>query len=246
MVVGLISDVHANVIALEAALDALEAKGADTIYCLGDLVGYGSAPNEAIELLREREVLCTLGAADERVAFSFARPAARREGVADEILEWTKGVLSKENLDYLRTLPLQHRSMTEQGWLRFFHGSAGGNNVRLNLSQDPVSLARLLERHRCSILVAGSTHVPFFRRVGAGLVVNPGSVGLSLNGEPGADYALLRVTPGGIDLEMDKVEYDFAAAAFEIHAWGLPPEVADAIMQGRMPDSLSVDPELEP
>lgn len=245
MVIGIISDVHANVIALAAVLEALEEKGAERIICLGDLVGYGSAPNETVELIRERQVLCTLGAADERVAFSFARPAEQRKGVADDILEWTRSVLEPENLDYLRTLPVQQRLMTDKGWLRYFHGTGDSTSLKLNLSLDPLSLARLLEVHRCSILVAGATHVPFYRRLANDtLVLNPGSVGLSLNGEPGADYALLRITDEGIDLEMDKVEYDFAAAAFEVHAWGLPAAVAEAMQRGRMPESLAE--ELEP
>lgn len=246
MIIGLISDVHANVIALQAVLDALEKRGAEVVVCLGDLVGYGPAPNETLELLQQRQVLCTLGAADERVAYSFAGPTAPRKGVADEILEWTKSVLEPDGLAFLQGLALQQRLQTPYGWLRFFHGSSDSTAVRLNLNQDPITLARLLERHRCNILVAGSTHVPFFRRVGSsGLVVNPGSVGLSLNGEPGADYALLTITEAGTELEMDKVEYDFAAAAFEVLAWGLPPAVAEAIQHGRLPDKLA-DSGLEP
>ena len=52
MVLGLISDVHANVLALEAALAALDASGVESVLCLGDLVGYGPSPNETIALLR--------------------------------------------------------------------------------------------------------------------------------------------------------------------------------------------------
>lgn len=246
MVIGIISDVHANVIALEAVLEALDERGAEVVVCLGDIVGYGSAPNETIELLRECKVLCTLGAADERVAYSFAGPSQPRKGVADEILEWTKSVMEPDNLAFLQGLAVQQRLRTPSGWLRFFHGSSDSTAVRLNLNQDPLSLGRLLERHRCNILVAGSTHVPFYRRLGeSSLVLNPGSVGLSLNGEPGADYALLSISEDGIELEMDKVEYDFAAAAFEVIAWGLPVEVAEAIQYGRMPDKMS-GAELDP
>ena len=108
-------------------------------------------------------------------------------------------------------------------------------------------LARLLERHRCNILVAGSTHVPFFRKIGDNsMVLNPGSVGLSLNGEPGADYALLSITESGLELEMDKVEYDFAAAAFEVLAWGLPTQVAEAIQHGRMPERMGSEADIDP
>ena len=196
MVVGLISDVHANVIALEAVLAELKTQGADTILCLGDLVGYGPSPNEAIDLLRTSGVLCTLGAADERIAFDFARRRVSRKGVADEILEWTKDIVEPDHVQWLQTLPVQRRIETPVGRLRFFHGSAEDPGERLDLQQDPITLTRLLDRHRCSILACGGSHVPYYRRLPTGWVINPGSVGLSLNGEPGADYALVSIRDG--------------------------------------------------
>ena len=237
MIIGIISDVHANVLALEAVIDELKTKGADTILCLGDLVGYGPSPNETINLIRSENVMCTLGAADERIAFDFARQNLPREGVGDSTLEWTRTVIEPRHVDFLRSLPVQLRINTPAGRLRLFHGSPETPGERINLNQDPISLARLLERNRCTILSCGGSHVPFFRKIEAGWVVNPGSVGLSLNGEPGADYALLKINNDGmVDVSMDKVEYDFAAVAFDIIAWGLPATVAEAVQQGRMPD----------
>jgi predicted phosphodiesterase len=236
VVVGIISDVHANVIALEAVLEELKRQGADTILCLGDLVGYGPSPNETLDLIRSAGLLCTLGAADERIAFDFARSSAPREGVADSTLEWTRTVIEPRHVNFLRELPVQLRVKTPAGRLRFFHGSPETPNERLNLNQDPITISRMLERNRCSILACGGSHVPFFRKALNGWVVNPGSVGLSLNGEPGADYALIRFNDAGeAEITMDKVEYDFAAVAFDIIAWGLPPMIAEAVQQGRMP-----------
>ncbi len=235
MVLGLISDVHANLIALDAALEAMRRAGAEQVVCLGDLVGYGPAPNETIERIREERVLCTLGAADERIAFDFARTAVPRKGVGDATLEWTREVLEPQHVAWLRELPVQRRLATPAGRLRAFHGTAEDPGDRTDLHRDPQQLARLLDRHRCSILASGGTHVPYQRRIDDRVAVNPGSVGLSLNGEPGADYALLRIDESGIDVRMDKVEYDVAAVAFDIIAWGLPPVVAEAIQRGRMP-----------
>ena len=234
MVLGLISDVHANVLALEAALAALKRAGVDTVLCLGDVVGYGPSPNETIAMLRERHVMCCLGDADERIAFRFARPGTRA-GVADQTLAWTREVIDAEHVAWLRGLPVQRRVNTPAGWLRAFHGTAEDPSERTNLQQDPMALTRLLARHRCTVLTAGGSHVPHYRRVsGAGWVVNPGSVGLSLNGEPGADVCVLTIDDAGVDVRMDKVDYDFAAVAFDVVAWGLPKAVAEAIQRGRM------------
>lgn len=239
MIIGIISDVHANVIALEAVLEELKSQGADTILCLGDLVGYGPSPNETLDLIRSSGMLCTIGAADERIAFDFARSGMPREGVADSTLEWTRTIIETKHVNFLQELPVQQRLKTPAGRLRFFHGSPETPNERLNLNQDPMSLARILEHNRCSILACGGSHVPFYRKVPNGWVVNPGSVGLSLNGEPGADYALVRFDKAGIaEIKMDKVEYDFAAVAFDIIAWGLPPMIAEAVQQGRMPTKM--------
>jgi putative phosphoesterase len=238
VIIGVFSDVHANVVALEAVLESLRRVGARTLVCLGDLVGYGPAPNEAIALLRERGVMCTLGDADERLVFGFMQQQ-RRTGVADETIEWTRTVLEPEHMEWLRQLPVQRRLETPAGRLRSFHGTATDPAGRLDLQQDPMSLARLLQEHRCTLLASGGTHVPYFRRAaGAGWVINPGSVGLSLNGEPGADYAVVTIDESGVSVRMDKVEYDFAAVAFDIVAWGLPKVIADAVKLGRMPEGV--------
>ncbi len=83
--------------------------------------------------------------------------------------------------------------------------------------------------------------MPFYRQVGEGWVLNPGSVGLTLNGEPGADYAVLKIEEGSVDVSMDKVSYDYAAVAFDIIAWGLPQMVAETVQNGRMSDSAESD-----
>lgn len=236
MVLGIISDVHANVLALEAVLEVLKREGATTVACLGDLVGYGPSPNEVIELIRSEGILCTLGAADERIAFDFARDPKPREGVADQTLEWTRTVIEARHVEYLRSLPVQLRLNTPIGRVRLFHGSPTNPSERLDLNRSTGELSKLLQEQRCRILASGATHVPFYRELADGWIVNPGSVGLSLNGEPGADYALLKIDEHGVDIAMDKVEYDFAAVAFDIVAWGLPAMIAEAIQQGRMPD----------
>jgi putative phosphoesterase len=241
VVIGIISDVHANVLALEAALTALRGARAQTVVCLGDLVGYGPAPNETIDMLRANAVQCTLGEADERIAFGFARRTSRA-GVADQTIEWARTVIEPTHVDWLRQLPVQRRIETPAGRLRAFHGSATDPADRLNLQQDPLTLARMLQEHRCTLLACGGSHVPYFRRIAdAGWVINPGSVGLSLNGEPGADYAVVTVDDEGVSVRMDKVEYDFAAVAFDIVAWGLPKVIAEAVQRGRMPEGESGD-----
>lgn len=231
MKIGLISDVHANVLALEAALHQLEAQGVDQIICLGDLVGYGPAPNETIDLVRSKEIICTLGSADEKVAYGFA--GGGRQGVGDQTLAWTREVIEEDHVNFLRKLPAHYRMNTPQGRLRALHGTVE-QEMRVRLDQDAAELQKLLEAQRCKILAVGNSHVPFAKQLSEGWLINPGSVGLSLNGEPGADFVVLTITDEGVTVHMDKVEYDFATVAFDIIAWGLPKSVAEAVQYGRM------------
>lgn len=239
MLLGVISDVHGNIMALDAVLERLSLANVDHIICLGDLIGYGPSPNEVIERVRSERVLCTLGEADERIAYSFTGHHRKREGVADETLEWTRTVIEPHNVEFLRHLPVQARLKTSAGRLRYFHSSMYSPGERLNLDLDVGGLMRVLEEHRCKILITGKTHVPTVKYLESGWMINPGSVGLSLNGEPGADYALLKVENGKVDIKMDKVEYDYAAVAFDILAWDLPEVIAEAIKLGRMPGAQS-------
>ena len=101
---AIVSDIHANLEALSAVLQATEQFGADQIICLGDIVGYFTNPNECIELVREHAVACVRGNHDsvaagliEPVDFS---PTARRA------IDWTKRVLTATNRRYLADLPL--------------------------------------------------------------------------------------------------------------------------------------------
>ncbi|HEX2863799.1 MAG TPA: metallophosphoesterase family protein [Deinococcales bacterium] len=235
MRLGFISDVHANIHALRAAWSALMERDVDRVICLGDLVGYGATPGEVIAFLRERQVPVMLGSSDARVAFELGGGRSLRAGVSEETLAWTQGILASDDVSYLRTLKLRDRVDTVAGRVRYFHGLPDDPDGRLDLQGPAPDLDAMLARLHCRVVVAGSTHVPYLRRTQQGIFVNPGSVGLSLNGEPGADCAVLNVSPAdGVSVELLKVPYDFHAAAFDILTWGLPAVIATVIKTGRM------------
>lgn len=240
MRIGVLSDVHANLPALHAALAALDAAQVDTTLCLGDVVGYGPHPNEVIRALREREVTCTLGGADARVAFPVGEADAPRAGVADATLAWTRDVLDPDALAWLRERPAQVRLHTPGGCVRAVHGRVGDPWRRLDVRATPQELLRTFDAVGCPVLALGGRHVPYVRTVDGKLAVDPGSVGLSLNGEAGADYAVLDVREDGADATLGKAEYDVEAVAFDVLGWGLPAAIADAVREGRLaPDAAA-------
>lgn len=117
MRIGILSDVHANLEALQAVFDCLEAARCDYLVCLGDVVGYGAQPNECCDLVRKTVDATILGNHDAAVAgrmdYSYYRAPAR------QALDTHARVLSRENMAWLRSLPYTH----EVEDVAFCHGS---------------------------------------------------------------------------------------------------------------------------
>lgn len=228
-----ISDLHGNIHALTAVKRFLSEQVVHQVIVVGDLVGYGASPGPVIDYVRREGWQTGLGSSDLRVALGLGERSGRG-GVADQILEWTRGVLSHEQRDFLRRLPPGGRLMTPVGRLRFFHGSPHDPEQRLDLMAPERELETLADSLGARVIVVGGSHVPFARVVGETTFVDPGSVGLSLNSEPGADVALVDCVGRRPRVTLHKVPYDLASSAFDILAWDLPPVIADVIRTGRM------------
>ncbi len=119
MRIGIFSDVHANIEALSAVVEALRRESPDVMYCLGDVVGYGASPNECADLVRSVAKVTILGnhdaAVSGRMDYSYYYEAARRA------LDLHVSLLSAENLSWLRALPYKH--VVEDTGVHLCHGS---------------------------------------------------------------------------------------------------------------------------
>ncbi|ADH63256.1 metallophosphoesterase [Allomeiothermus silvanus DSM 9946] len=239
MRIGIIADIHANLPALEAALTALREEGVDQVLAIGDLVGYGPHPRQVLRLLEREGIACVLGSADIRVAFNL--PSEARSGIAETVLQWTITQLGKRELNFLRNLRSRHRMDIGGGRLLAFHGTPDDPEVKLDIDIPVTDLVRMFEQSRARYMVAAGKHIPYERRVGQGILVDPGSVGLTLGGEPGADVLLLEEIPQAqegqpaLKVRFLKVPYDFGQVLFDLAAWELPPVLSDVIRQGRFP-----------
>jgi predicted phosphodiesterase len=229
MRLGVLSDIHANLPALEAALEALRAEGVDEVLVLGDLVGYGPHPRQVVRRLMEEGLPAIAGAWDLRVAYPVDR--ALPEGLGKATLEWTRAQLGEKELAYLRSLRLSHRRTYGNFRLVAFHGRPGRPEEGVDLLGPAREFLTLLERYGAKALLLGGRHLPLARRVGQGLVADPGSVGLSLSGEPGADALLLDTDT--LETRFLKVPYDLGPLLFDLRAWGLPPALEKVYRTGR-------------
>ena len=106
MLIGIIGDIHANIDALNATLDALDRLSVSKIYCTGDVVGYGGAPAECISAIRGRGIDCVCGNHDSYVAHPGIYDNRNVRHEAAQVIEWTRGVLSENDIQWLASLPL--------------------------------------------------------------------------------------------------------------------------------------------
>ena len=160
MNIGVFSDIHGDLKALETVLDRLDNEHkVDYILCAGDLVGRGPHPNEVVDIMRERGIPSVRGNHDE----------------------WVYG-LTPENNAYLKSLPLDLRCVYENIDIFMCHGKPGSN--MWGLYHDHVSstlLRMMLETLRADILITGHTHVPMYVQTDRGCVINPGSAYYTFN-----------------------------------------------------------------
>lgn len=197
-------DVHGNLPALEAVLEDAAAEGADRYVLGGDYALFGAWPRETVERLRELDADWIRGNGERWTADSSDAP----EPVHGAI-ERCRELLGERMVDELAALPetLRH------GDALYCHGSPR-SDVRSFLPEPANDEAELLEGAEAGKLVFGHTHLQFRRTAADGTdLMNPGSVGMPFDGDHRAAYALVR-GPG--EVEMRRVEYDFAASAAAI------------------------------
>lgn len=232
MRLAIISDIHANLEALERVLADIEAAEADRLVCLGDIVGYGADPSACLDLVRERADICVLGNHDAAV-FSlteraFFNPNARLA------VDWTAAQLSTDDIAYLKGLPYRVSSDN----LLFVHSAP-----RAPEQWDYVFSgmeARMYGRHfHERICFIGHSHVPGLYPIDAGgrgyshdrrFLINVGSVGQPRDGDWRSSYGLLDTVAGSY--ENRRIEYDVDAAARKIISRGLPRRLAERLRMG--------------
>lgn len=225
---AVISDVHANLEAIQAVLPHLEGL---EVYCLGDFVDYGANPNEVIEVLRDRKVKSIIGNHDVAALTGDVSLFNARAAMSSR---WTATRLTKESSAYLRGLPQDLRIHCEDVEVYFAHGSP---DDRLWEYVDPRTHGELLGHYLTKLdvqaLGLGHTHIPYVWSEVRRVVFNPGSVGQPRDGDRRASYAMVSIDGDAVEAEVVRVEYDFQKAASKVRAAGLPESFAARLTTGR-------------
>ncbi len=192
MKTAFISDIHGNYEALKAVLAEIDRLGVSRVYCAGDVVGYYSQINECCRELREREIPCVMGNHDWYMAGGGFCP---RSQSVNDCLAYQRKIIRAENLEWLRTFPVQMRV----GEVQMVHGGWA----------DPIDeyfkpSADYFERVVGNVFVSGHTHHQSVHRFGHKVYCNPGSVGQPRDSDPRSAFAIYEAG----EFALHRVEYD--------------------------------------
>jgi predicted phosphodiesterase len=249
----LLSDVHANLPALEAVLrDAATKPNVTAMYHLGDLVGYAPWTNEVVAMIREAGMPGVAGNYDSTVATHYKHCGCRyedprQEALSHESYAWTLANTSDESKRFLGSLPFRIDIRPFGGHLagptiRLVHGNHALNTVYVTEDRSDeflTTMARTMGAREGDVVCFGHTHKPWHRVVSGIHFVNTGSVGRPKDGDPRAGYVLLDVEENDVKAEFVRVGYDVDAAAKGILASTLPEEFAEYLRTGGATASFS-------
>ncbi len=246
MRVAVISDIHANLTALETVLAAVDGAGVEEIWCLGDVLGYGAEPDACCDLVRERCDVCLVGNHDLAVLGALDI-SSFSEAAADAVV-WTRENVDERTLAFIRGAGAGRRVAAASASI---HASPRDPVWEYVLSAEQADGCLDAQAERTALI--GHSHVAlFFSRMptvehgmargaqaGDGTLldikagewlVNPGSVGQPRDGDPRA--AWLELDTEASEARFRRVAYDVERAAASVAAAGLPKRLAERLHSG--------------
>ena len=242
MIYAVISDIHANLEALDVVLADIRKRKVDKILCLGDIVGYNADPNECVRIVEDQDIPSLEGNHDA-VACGKEKPWGFNP-VALDAANWTRDTLTEENRDFLKQLP---DDMVCNGRILAVHGAPGDRDTYLFTWEEIEPLFPALEERNVDLCLFGHTHFPgifgedgtyrpnedglFKLPEGKRFFINPGSVGQPRDADPRAAYALFN--EDAREMRFVRLDYDRNKTAQKIVDSGLPPFLAERLMLGR-------------
>jgi putative phosphoesterase len=235
--VAVITDIHANLPALEATLERAQNLGIERIYCGGDLVGYGPHPSEVCARIEELGIPTIYGNYD----FAIAREQEdcgcayvdRHDRELGQLsVAWTLEHADQRAKEFMLRLPFDLRFDVAGVPVHLVHGSPRKVNEYLFEDKPATLYRRLAAAEDGRVLAFGHTHRPWVHEYGGVLFVNCGSVGKPKDGDPNTAFAVLRPASGTVQVSIERVAYDADAVASEVRRSGLPPEYAERLVRG--------------
>lgn len=229
--IALVSDIHANLHALESVLEDIRVVGADAIACLGDVATLGPSPLEVIDLLRAHAQWFILGNHDEYFLDAELVDHHNEAAPLASAIAWGRECLRHSDKTWIASY--ERRVELDLGAMRLllFHGTPESNTVDLHAETPAERLSECLDGYGAEIMAGGHTHLQMLRKHSGRLIVNPGSVGLPFAHRPmgappvispHAEYAIIEVRGRSASVMMRRVELDARRLRAQAARWDQP------------------------
>ncbi|HCU45176.1 MAG TPA: metallophosphoesterase [Sphingobacterium sp.] len=241
MRIALFSDVHANLPALKAMFDDLDKREVDSIYCLGDLIGYHVWPNEVIELIRSRHIPVILGNHDAKLE---KLNSLKIDINGDN--NYAYRIVNDRSGRYLRDLPahirIEYKTSLDSIDILMVHGSPRKCDEYVLENTDEKDVLNMLEESASSVLFVAHSHIPYHRMIQKDdgkfvHVINTGSVGKPKDGNPQGGYVIVEFThktslmdPSTVKVNFIRFDYDLTASIEAIEKSPLLNDLADRLL----------------
>lgn len=237
MRLAILSDIHGNLVALNAVLAGLRRKRVDRALYLGDIAATGPQPCEVIELIQSLNWPCVMGNTDEKLAANVPEELEGEQASEEdkrrllELDEWTRKQLRKSHRNYLSTFrPTVSFAPKNGPSFLCYHGSPRSNREQVLATTPDEELSEYFVGFDADIFAGGHTHTQMFRRFRRVIVLNPGSVGLPFQQDSSgqvrnptrAEYAMISFRGKSFGVELLSVPYSKADLAASVRDSGLP------------------------
>lgn len=233
MKIAIFSDIHGNLIALEAVLAAIKREAIDQMICLGDVAVSGPQPHAVIERLSALNCPVIMGNTDEWLLDpQFEETDDDRMRRIFDIDAWCFEQLTPDDINFVRSFqPTIEQPLPNGEQLLCFHGSPQSNTQVINASIPDDALEAELSGFEASIMAGGHTHTPMLRRYKDVLMINPGSVGMPFQtrrktdqfvNPPWAEYGIITASPDGTQIDFRRTAISPQAVVQMAYDSGMP------------------------
>lgn len=225
MKVAIISDIHANMQALEAVMEDIKNQGCEKVFCLGDLALAGPQPRMVIDFVRKQTNWTVIQGNTDKLIGNFSKEIVDNlrnvfpvmaNALLDDVL-----IIEEDKKDYLKNLPPQEKFEIEGVKILLVHGSPRRNNEDILPNLPIKEVEEMLEGVDADVVFCGHTHIPAgYQTNKKQTVVNVGSVGRPMTEDAKSCYVVVDFENGGFSVEHRFLEYDRETAASIVKARG--------------------------
>lgn len=217
MKIAVISDIHANLIALQEVIKDIQNEGCEFVFCLGDIVLAGPQPKETLDFVKEQNWTIIQGNTDKLIAeygpevleMMQEKYPIMANAIVDDV-----NYVDAEGKDFLENLPPMLQMEIEGVKVLFVHGSPRANNEDILPNRPLSEIEEIIEGTDAALILCGHTHVPCgYQTNSMQTVVNVGSVGRPMTPTPLSCYVVIDFENGTFNVKHKFVDYDREAAA---------------------------------